>query len=132
MFVLMCWPLFTLGSPFLKQKFRLLLPNAGGGGGLPLLLPKKGQSCSEEGPWGGARQEAIWAPSFRPVESSRLSSTVRAPCPFCVRQKLLEADQNAKPQTLGLPHTQASEWPPPLRILPQALVSSGRGKPAPG
>ena len=42
MFVLMCWPLFTLGSPFLEQKFRLLLPNAGGGGGSAPSTPQEG------------------------------------------------------------------------------------------
>lgn len=45
MFVLMCWPLFTLGSPFLEQKFRLLLPNAGGGGVCPLRSPRRDRAA---------------------------------------------------------------------------------------
>jgi len=124
-----------LGLPFLIRSSGSCcqIPGCvcGGCGGLPLPLPEEGQSGSS-GQWGATQQETVWPPFLGPVESSRLSSTISAFCPFCVRQKLLQADRNASNRLRPLSHTTPSSaskgLDSALRILPAALVSSGQGK----
>lgn len=71
-------------------------------------------------------------PSSDPWNLPVPSGIVHVFCPFRVRRNRLKADRNASNRLRPLLRPPGPRRLPPLRILPQALVSSGRGKPAPG
>lgn len=124
MFVLIFWSSFTLGPPFLVQKFRLLLPNTSGGWGLP---PAPGRER--------AAPQASWEDTARghmvnfPVTCGVFPALMYSLCfcLFCVRQKLPEVDKPTSNRLWPSPNTQASKGLRICRFLHRPRSSQAEG-----